>query len=157
MRIIPINFNFDRTKFTSNSNDLGKMILDGLNEKLSNGYPSEDEFVPSTPTKPIIIENLEIKTGEGKSNTASALTGSGIGTIGGTEISKKLGSRKQSDSTHQPDDEQKVDYNKISEEAAQETNGRHSDTDNDFEINETDDNLENNEIDDDCDFDDGEE
>jgi len=156
MRIMPLTFNLDRTRFTSNNDDIRKAILDSLNDKLSGGFSSGDEFVPATPSQPIIIQKLEIKTGENKgNNVASSIAGGGIGSAGGVGVSK-LTEKKQASAPQQEDNKQ-VDYNKISEEAAQETRDEHSD-----EINSGLEDIDDvsggfGDDDSDFDFDDGEE
>lgn len=152
MRITPLTFNLDRTKFTSkNDDDLRKMIMDSLSDKLSgSSFHSGDEFVPAAPTQPIIIEKLEIKTGESKNNTATTLAGGGLGGAGSVGLSK-IGEKKQTAQTQQSPEPQQVDYNKISDEASKETYNEDSQIAN----SEPDEDLHDGQIvDDDSDFDD---
>ena len=87
MRIAPIS----STPFRGGL-DLGKEITDALSKKLSRkiGDLGSDEFVPSTPSSPIMVEKIEIRQGEsgakavlknGGLAAGGAATGYGVGDL----------------------------------------------------------------------------
>ena len=85
MRIAPIVSTPFRGGF-----DLGKEIKDALSKKLSGqmGNLGSDEFVPSTPSQPIMVDKIEIHQGE--KGIKSALKTGGV-TAGGVATGYGVG------------------------------------------------------------------
>ncbi len=120
MKIMPVMINSYQPQFTAKKkDDLRKMLGDALSDKLGGGLLEDDAFTPSTPSQPIIIDKLEIHNNPSskKNRLADTATGLGVGGAGGAGISKISGKGNKSSGQ-----EQNINYDKIADDAARDTN-----------------------------------
>lgn len=130
MQISPI-LSYRNINFKGN-NDFRDLISNAL-KKASGPIENNtgDSFIPSNPSQPIVIEKLEIRTGENESkegkggDVLKTLGGGAAGAAGGAGIAKATGSEdKDNHSEKTENDEQKndtkIDIDKIIDEKANE-------------------------------------
>lgn len=147
MRIAPIVSTPFRGSF-----DLGEQIKDALSKKLSGqlGNLGSDEFVPSTPSQPIMVDKIEINQGE--KGIKSALKTGGV-TAGGVATGYGVG-----DLVKHKDSSISEIFNGENDDDNENVDSESNDDDTDIEHISDDDDNDDTDVDnenDDDDFDDG--
>ena len=146
MRITPIV----STPFKG-SFDLGEKIKDALSKKLSGkmGNTGSDEFVPSAPSSPIMVDKIEIHQGEKGINSAlktGGVTAGGVAT--GYGVSDLV--NKKDNSIHKIFNGEDDDVHTEAGYDDDDTDIEHIESDNDNDFDSTDDGGDDF---DDCDMD----